>query len=258
MQKFKIIIILFAFALVLTGCGHKKETQEQDVISKNNNNNIAATFGQDQENMDIQTDEEEQASDDSQSEEDGDPSTPGVPSAQDDEVSDEAPKDNPIIYLKTSKGDIKIELFLNEMPITAGNFLKLAKEGYYDGITFHRVIPNFMIQGGDPLSKDENRDNDGTGGPGYFIKDEFVQGATNVRGTLSMANAGPDTGGSQFFINIADNTFLDYDKEPLTSKHPVFGIVLDGMDIVDSISLVEKDARDNPVEKVEIQSILVE
>ncbi|PIR57423.1 MAG: peptidylprolyl isomerase [Parcubacteria group bacterium CG10_big_fil_rev_8_21_14_0_10_41_35] len=160
--------------------------------------------------------------------------------------------------LKTNMGDIKIELFLEKMPITAGNFLKLAKANFYDGVTFHRVIPDFMIQGGDPLSKDDDPNNDGTGGPGYFIEDEFSADFTNERGTLSMANAGAGTGGSQFFVNIADNSYLDFNKEPVAYKHPVFGRVLEGMDIVDAISAVERDGHDRPLENVVIQDVLVE
>ena len=148
------------------------------------------------------------------------------------------------IKLETNKGNIVIELY-SDMPITAGNFEKLVKEGYYDGVIFHRVIPDFMIQGGDPTGT-------GSGGPGYTIQDEFVSGHSNVRGTISMANAGPNTGGSQFFINLVDNTFLDYDKQPLTSKHPTFGKVVEGMDIVDAISKIPTDSADRPLEEVVI------
>jgi len=148
------------------------------------------------------------------------------------------------VKLQTSKGDIVIELYDN-MPITAGNFEKLVREGFYDGIIFHRVIDNFMIQGGDP-------DGTGTGGPGYSIDDEFVEGSSNLRGTISMANSGPNSGGSQFFINLVDNTFLDWDKQPLQSKHPVFGKVIEGMDVLDAISKVEVNGQDKPVEDVVI------
>ena len=108
------------------------------------------------------------------------------------------------VKLKTNMGDIDIKMY-EDMPITAGNFVKLVKEGFYDGLTFHRVIADFMIQGGCP-------NGNGTGGPGYTIKDEFVKGHSNKRGTISMANAGPNTGGSQFFINLVDNGYLDWDN----------------------------------------------
>lgn len=163
---------------------------------------------------------------------------------------------NPIAVLTTNKGVIEIELYKDTMPITAGNFEKLVREGYYDGIKFHRVIDNFMIQGGDPLTKDDSMmARWGTGGPGYAIADEHVAGPllSNVRGTISMANAGPNSGGSQFFINLVDNTGLDFDKQPLSSKHPVFGRVIAGLDVVDAIGSVEVGAGDRPVEPVVIE-----
>ena len=153
-------------------------------------------------------------------------------------------KDETKIKLETNQGEIIIELY-GDMPITAGNFKDLVEKGFYDGTIFHRVIDGFMIQGGDPQGT-------GMGGPGYNIKDEFVAGHSNVRGTLSMANSGPNSGGSQFFINLVDNSFLDYDKQPLTSKHPVFGKVIEGMEVVDAISKVEKNAQDRPLEEIKI------
>ncbi|MBR9693043.1 peptidylprolyl isomerase [Candidatus Woesearchaeota archaeon] len=151
--------------------------------------------------------------------------------------------DNPTVTLETNKGAITLEIYEETMPITAGNFLKLVGEGFYDGVIFHRIIPNFMLQGGDPTGT-------GTGGPGYKIKDEFTDNNRNERGTISMANAGPNTGGSQFFINLVDNSFLD-------SKHPVFGKVTEGMDVVDTISHVRTGPGDKPVEDVVIQKATV-
>lgn len=142
------------------------------------------------------------------------------------------------VLLETSMGNIKIELY-DDMPITAGNFKKLVEKGFYDGVIFHRVIPKFMIQGGDPTGT-------GMGGPGYTIKDEFGKNNRNVRGTISMANAGPNTGGSQFFINVVDNNYLD-------SKHPVFGKVTEGMEVVDAISNVKRDRNDRPLTPVVIK-----
>lgn len=180
------------------------------------------------------------------------------PGTQDDNINIEIEKmDNPTVTLKTSKGDIEIELFTDTMPVTAGNFLKLSKEGFYNETKFHRVIDGFMIQGGDPNSRGEDTSVYGTGGPGYAIEDEFVQGLSNVRGTISMANSGPNSGGSQFFINLVDNTFLDFDKEPLQSKHPVFGRVVNGMEIVDTIAKAKTVARDIPVEPVIIKEVIV-
>ncbi len=148
--------------------------------------------------------------------------------------------ENKKVEIETNKGKFVIELYSAQMPITAGNFEKLVKDGFYDGIVFHRIIDGFMIQGGDP-------DGTGAGGPGYEIKDEFTNSELdyNLRGTLSMANAGPNTGGSQFFINVVDNSFLN-------GKHPVFGKVVGGMDVIDSISNVETDGSDRPVEEVKI------
>lgn len=152
-------------------------------------------------------------------------------------------EDNTTVVLKTNKGDVTIELFNSTMPITAGNFQKLVEEGFYDGVIFHRVIPNFMAQGGDP-------DGLGTGGPGYTIEDEFTDYNCNGRGTISMANAGPNTGGSQFFINVVDNNFLDL-------KHPVFGIVTEGMDVVDEIVSVKTEPGDRPVKDIVIEKAKV-
>ena len=134
-------------------------------------------------------------------------------------------------------GNITIQLY-SDMPITTGNFLSLVEKGFYDGVIFHRIIDGFMIQGGDP-------EGTGMGGPGYTIEDEFTDNNRNDRGTIAMANAGPNTGGSQFFINLVDNNFLD-------DKHPAFGKVIEGMDVVDKISKVETDSNDRPLEEVVI------
>jgi cyclophilin family peptidyl-prolyl cis-trans isomerase len=152
---------------------------------------------------------------------------------------------NPIVIMKTSQGDMKIELFMDKAPVTAGNFLNLTKDGFYDGLTFHRIIWNFMIQGGDPKG-------DGTGGPGYKIKDEFHPDLKhNKVGILSMANAGPDTGGSQFFITLVPTPHLD-------NKHAVFGQVIEGKDVLMKIGKAETDARDKPIEDIIIEKIVVQ
>ena len=134
---------------------------------------------------------------------------------------------NRIATIETEKGDIKIELFEDKAPITTKNFIDLAEKGFYDGLTFHRVIRGFMIQGGDP-------NGDGTGGPGYKIKDEFHRDLKHdSEGILSMANSGPNTGGSQFFITEAPQPHLD-------GKHSVFGKVIEGMEVVNSIEQGDK------------------
>lgn len=163
---------------------------------------------------------------------------------------------NPIAVLNTNKGVIEIELYEDQMPITAGNFKKLVNEGFYDGTKFHRVIEGFMIQGGDPITKTDNVMRYGTGGPDYSIPDEHIKSnlLTNVRGTISMANSGPNSGGSQFFINLVDNTNLDFDKPPLTSKHPVFGRVVSGMEVVDAIAGVATGGSNLPLEDIVVES----
>ncbi len=168
---------------------------------------------------------------------------------------------NRIATFTTNKGVIKLELFEDTMPITTGNFIKLAEEGYYNNTKFHRVIKNFMIQGGDSNSKSSDTSTYGRGGPGYTIQDEFVEGPllTNVRGTIAMANTGqPNSGGSQFFINTVDNTNLDFgdDAAPM-SNHPVFGRVVDGMDVVDAIEAAPTGAQDLPIEPIVIQSVTI-
>ncbi len=153
------------------------------------------------------------------------------------------------VILHTNVGDIRLDMY-SDMPVTAGNFVKLAKEGFYDGVIFHRVIEGFMIQGGDPTGT-------GMGGPGYNIQDEFVKGHSNVRGTISMANTGhPNTGGSQFFINTADNKYLDWDDMRTPSKHPVFGECADkeSYEVVLKIERSETDYQDRPVEEKKIIS----
>jgi peptidylprolyl isomerase len=150
------------------------------------------------------------------------------------------------VTLQTSAGNIVIALY-DDMPITTSNFKDLAKKGFYDGTVFHRVIDGFMIQGGCP-------DGNGTGGPGYNVKDEFVKGHSNVRGTISMANTGrPNSGGSQFFINLVNNTYLDWDNPRTPSAHPVFGEVVGGMDIVDKIGKMKVGRNDRPAVDVVIK-----
>ncbi|MFP4515068.1 MAG: peptidylprolyl isomerase [Parcubacteria group bacterium] len=160
------------------------------------------------------------------------------------------------VVLNTNYGEIKIKLYTDKTPITANNFLNLAQDGFYNNTKFHRIIEGFMIQGGDPLTKDdEQKEQWGTGSPGYVIPNEDVEGVSNVEGTISMANSGPDTGGSQFFINTADNVALDFDKQPLQSQHSVFGEVVEGMDVVKDIESLETDPRDRPVEDAVITEV---
>jgi cyclophilin family peptidyl-prolyl cis-trans isomerase len=143
--------------------------------------------------------------------------------------------------LQTNHGAIAVELFDDDAPKTVENVLKLARDGFYDGVIFHRVIPDFMIQGGDPTGT-------GSGGPGYQFEDEFNEHKV-ARGALAMANAGPNTNGSQFFIVTTEAApWLD-------GKHTVFGRVTDGMDVVDAISALDTDARDRPSADVVIERV---
>ena len=151
---------------------------------------------------------------------------------------------NKIAEFNTSKGNFKIELFNDKASITTGNFMKLVNDGFYNGLIFHRVIPNFMIQSGCPHGT-------GRGGPGYTIKDEFHPDLKHdAPGTLSMANAGPNTGGSQFFITVAPTPWLN-------GKHAIFGKVTEGYDVVEAISKVNRDENDKPFEDVVIKSITI-
>jgi len=167
---------------------------------------------------------------------------------------------NPTATLETSLGTITVELFQDKMPATAGNFIKLAKSGFYDGLHFHRVIQNFMVQFGCPHSSDAKSPRAGTGdSPDGTIEDEFPEDAkiSNEPGTLSMANTGrPNSGSCQFFINTAHNDYLDW-FSPGASQHPVFGKVTDGADVLESIQSTATDSSDRPLEPVQMVKITV-
>jgi len=151
-----------------------------------------------------------------------------------------------IAIIETNLGKIEVEFFEDKAPGHVKNFKDLAKKGFYDGVTFHRVIPGFMIQGGDPNTKNNDRSNHGTGGPGYSIKAEFND-TLHKRGVLSMARSqDPNSGGSQFFIVVEDSNFLD-------GKYTAFGKVLSGMSVADTIVNVPRDPKDNPNKRVEMK-----
>ncbi|MGI0054416.1 MAG: peptidylprolyl isomerase [Thermoplasmata archaeon] len=151
---------------------------------------------------------------------------------------------NPNVLIRTTQGDIRAEIFVDRAPKTSENFLQLAKKGFYNGLTFHRVIPGFMIQGGCPKG-------DGTGGPGYNIPDEFSRELRHDGpGVFSMANAGPNTGGSQFFITLSATPHLD-------NRHAVFGKVRSGQAVVEKIAAVPRDSRDVPRTPVRIVDVSV-
>jgi len=167
---------------------------------------------------------------------------------------------NPTATLKTSLGDIEIEIFQDKMPVTAGNFIKLAKEGFYDGLHFHRVINKFMIQFGCPNSKDPNDARAGTGNsPHGTIADEHPEDAkiSNEPGTLSMANTGrPNSGSCQFFINTVHNSYLDW-FTPGPSRHPVFAKITSGLDIAKKIESTPTDSRDRPSTPIKMIGVTV-
>lgn len=151
---------------------------------------------------------------------------------------------NKTAEFNTNMGIFKIELFGDKAPLTVGNFIKLVEEGFYNGLIFHRVIPNFMIQSGCPHGT-------GYGGPGFTIRDEFHPNLKhNTPGMLSMANAGPNTGGSQFFITVAPTPWLD-------GKHAIFGKVIEGMNVVERISKVKTDRSDKPLQDITINKITI-
>ena len=155
------------------------------------------------------------------------------------------------VVIETKFGNIELKLFPDIAPGHVENFLKLAKSSFYDGTIFHSVIPGFMIQGGDPNSKGEDKSTHGTGGPGYAIDAEFND-KPHVRGTLSMARSrDPDSAGSQFFIVVKKSSFLDH-------QYTVFGEVVSGLEIVDEIVSQKKDARDNPIERIEMKIRVIE
>ncbi|MGX7029847.1 peptidylprolyl isomerase [Vagococcus zengguangii] len=247
MKKVILPVILFSSILFLAGCNQSKDNTIESVT---NNSEVTIESSETEESVDF--------------------SQLTFP-----QLNDQVQDNEYLVQMNTSQGAIKIRLFPEVVPKTVENFVTHAKDGYYDGVTFHRVINNFMIQGGDP---------EGTGAGGESIwgepfEDESNRELFNIRGALSMANAGPDTNGSQFFIvqnsdNVSDGLltdeypqeiidkykeggtpYLDYTFEGSTSNHTVFGQVIDGMDVVDKIAEVKTGANDKPEKDVVIKSI---
>lgn len=160
-------------------------------------------------------------------------------------ISEEKTMSNPIVVFETNQGTFKAEIFQDKAPLTAKNFLDLTNKKFYDGLKFHRVIADFMLQGGDPQGN-------GTGGPGYKIQDEFGAGLKHsTPGMLSMANSGPNSGGSQFFVTLVPTPWLD-------GKHAIFGKVVEGMDIVEKIGKLPTNASDAPLQEVVMQKVYVQ
>ena len=218
MLKFQIstLLIFFVAAVLLFGCG--KDDQKTDTETKKDDTSKELT---------------------SESKEDL-----GKTQEKEDTLDKSVDKksESDLVLMETNMGDIKIKLYMDKAPITAGNFRDLVEQGFYDGIIFHRIIDGFMIQGGDPTGT-------GTGGSPNTIPDEFGEGLKhNRKGILSMANSGPNTGTSQFFITLVPTPHLD-------GKHAIFGEVVEGMDVVEKIGKVEKDTRDKPLKDVEMTKV---
>jgi len=209
-SKTSIFVILILASVLLVGCGNNE--QKTETKTKKDENKTETT--QTEERKDTLKEKNEKKS------------------------------ERDLVLMETSMGDIKIKLFMEKAPITAGNFKELIDQGFYDGIIFHRVIDGFMIQGGDPTGT-------GTGGSPNTIPDEFGEGLKhNKKGILSMANSGPNTGSSQFFITLVPTPHLD-------GKHAIFGEVIEGMDIVEKIGKVQTDARDKPAEDVVMAKVIM-
>lgn len=210
----KKIIILFSFIFVLVGCSQNAPTEIKEVKEDIQQTNQTKTM----EKQRTLPDQEDLAA-----------------------IYNQA-------IIKTNQGDIAVEFYSDDSPVTVNNFLNLAKKGFYDGTLFHRVMEDFMIQGGDPNSRNDDWSTHGIGGPDYRFGDEF-NAHKLVRGALAMANAGPNTNGSQFFIVTTESTpWLD-------GKHTNFGYVVEGMDVVEKIEKTKVNGNDHPLEDMKIESI---
>ena len=240
----KIFLLLFSLLILIAGCSsapQKKVMNEKNISSDSiayNDSDVVNKINA------IKNSETQEAAPNQES---------GQSGAQGEQAKQQVQLENLIAefnqaIIKTNFGDIKVEFYGQESPLTVNNFLNLAKIGFYNNTKFHRVMKDFMIQGGDPNSKDDDWSNDGTGGPGYSFQDEFNSHKL-VRGSLAMANSGPNTNGSQFFIVTSEATpWLD-------NKHTNFGYVVEGMDIVEKIEAVEVNEQDHPVEDVVVESM---
>ncbi len=222
MKKLFVCVVGMLFVWCLSGC-----------MGKNTANDVTMVESEKPQIENKAVKSMEVVSDEGEKEFEEDSKTQGIKSDETEEVA----------VITTNFGKIRIKFFPQDAPNHVENFKKLAKAGFYNGTTFHRVIPGFMIQGGDPNTKDDDRSNDGMGGPGYTISAEF-NSRSHQRGIVSMARAqDPNSAGSQFFICVAPATFLD-------RQYTVFGEVIEGMDAVDKIVSVQRDRLDNPLERV--------
>jgi cyclophilin family peptidyl-prolyl cis-trans isomerase len=161
---------------------------------------------------------------------------------------EKAEKSEDIVIIETDFGEIEFGLFRDAVPLNVENIIKLVNQEFYNGTTFHRVVPDFVIQGGDPLSKDKNPANDGTGGPGYYLKDEYSKDLKHLEGTVALAKAADDRNGSQFYICLKRLAFLD-------GKYTIVGQVIKGMDVVKKIAKVKTGKNDRPIENVTMKKV---
>ncbi|MFH1325969.1 MAG: peptidylprolyl isomerase [Candidatus Falkowbacteria bacterium] len=240
MKSIKVFFILIVFTLlILTGCS-LRQTGEQE--QANMPNDLNSTFNEDELLQGVSATKNTLVGQVSSSGKTGEASDNNQVV-----LEDLAAVYNQAI-IKTNFGNIKVVFYPEASPITVSNFMNLAKKGFYNGTKFHRVIKDFMIQGGDPNSKDDDWSNDGTGGPGYQFEDE-INAHELARGSLAMANSGPNTNGSQFFIVTTEAT------PHLDGKHTNFGQIIEGMDVVDKIEAVEVNNNDHPLKDVIIENI---
>lgn len=254
MKKLFEILFLVSTLLLFSSCSQKEEGKKKDeVVSLLANpggytQDMVNLKKETQQNIQNSANQEKERLEKSLNESQASQAAPAKP-YQPDIPTDLAEKYSGAV-LKTNYGDIEVKLYAKEAPVAANNFLKLAQAGFYDGTKFHRVIKDFMVQGGDPFSKNDDTSLWGSGGPGYSFADE-PNSPKLVRGSLAMANSGPNTNGSQFFIlTVASAPWLD-------GKHTNFGEVVSGMDTVDKIEAIKTDSSDRPEEEAIIEKAAV-
>jgi len=248
MKKYKIIILLAAVSLALTACSNSQVSYDESSAPKTMDNfNEADIIGRMTDIKNGLTPKMKPSGSSSAGQSSQEEEQAAAQDANQKQLENLTEQFDSAV-IKTNFGDITVKFYAQESPVTVNSFMNLAKAGFYNGIKFHRVIKDFMIQGGDPNSKDDDWSNDGQGGPGYQFQDEINQHKL-VKGSFAMANSGPNTNGSQFFIvTAAATSWLD-------GKHTNFGYVVKGMDTVEKIEKVSINENSHPTEDVIINSI---
>jgi cyclophilin family peptidyl-prolyl cis-trans isomerase len=249
----KKLIFLASLALIISGCTYQGGQQQDESGAVVEDTEGAREEGSAGEETEEDVTEEESASETAEEREESEAPKAQIVVEAPTQADVDALSESASVIIKTTKGDIVIELF-TDRALTVANFLNLVKADFYDGVKFHRVIPDFMIQTGDPNSKDDDWSDDGKGGPGYTFPDEVTPLDNLVRGSIAMANAGPGTNGSQFFI-VTKKEGTPW----LNGLHTLFGKVVKGMEVADAISMVERDNDENnhPVTDVIVKDIVV-